>query len=216
LILINKRFFCDQPETSAAASTPPKQATLLVVLTQQLAGFSIDQVYSGAGGTGDRLVLVFGNIWIVIQLVLDVETGCRAPENEVAHLSEIDDPATPDHDLAQGFAARRSPRRAFFSFPCDVSTRKRGFRLGLLEFVPYSRLPDVISTISFLGPQWLGQREGEMRESTIATLVRMDTEMKSWLASEAALNRSSQNSEIIRSIRERRARVESEQAKGAG
>jgi hypothetical protein len=94
LILINKRFFCDQPETSAAASTPPKQATLLVVLTQQLAGFSIDQVYSGAGGTGDRLVLVFGNIWIVIQLVLDVEAGCRAPENEVAHSFNL---MTPRH-----------------------------------------------------------------------------------------------------------------------
>jgi hypothetical protein len=39
----------------------------------------------------------------------------------------------------------------------------------------------------------------------------MDSEMKDWLASEAALNRSSQNSEIIRSIRERRARMAAEQ-----
>jgi hypothetical protein len=77
-------------------------AALLVVLTQQLAVFSIDEMYPGAGRTGDGLVLVFGNIWIVIQLVLDVEAGRRAPENELAHLSEFDDPATPDHDLAQG------------------------------------------------------------------------------------------------------------------
>ena len=60
-------------------------AAVLVVLTQQLAGFSIDQMYPGAGRTGDRLVLVFGNTWIVIQLVLDVEAGRRAPENELTH-----------------------------------------------------------------------------------------------------------------------------------
>jgi hypothetical protein len=42
----------------------------LVVLTQRLGGFSIDQMYPGAGRTVDRLVLVFGNIWIIIQLVL--------------------------------------------------------------------------------------------------------------------------------------------------
>ena len=64
-------------------------AALLVVLTQQLAGFSIDQMDPGAGRTIDRLVFVFGNIWIVIQLVLDVQAGCRASENEVAHLSEL-------------------------------------------------------------------------------------------------------------------------------
>jgi hypothetical protein len=58
-------------------------------------------MYPGAGRTGDRLVLVFGNIWIVIQLMLDVEAGRRAPENEMAHLSEFDEPATPNHDLAQ-------------------------------------------------------------------------------------------------------------------
>jgi hypothetical protein len=77
-------------------------AALLVVLTQQLASLSIDEMYPGAGRTDDRLVLVFENIWIVIQLLLDVEAGRRAPENELAHLSEFDDPATPDHDLAQG------------------------------------------------------------------------------------------------------------------
>jgi hypothetical protein len=58
-------------------------------------------MYPGAGRAGDRLVLVFRNIWIVIQLVLDVEAGPRAPENEMAHLSEFDGSATSDHDLAQ-------------------------------------------------------------------------------------------------------------------
>jgi hypothetical protein len=82
-------------------------AALVVVLTQELAGLSIDEMYLGAGRTDDRPVLVFGNIWIVVQLVLDVETGRRTPENEMAHLSEFDDPATPSHDLAQGF--RRDP-----------------------------------------------------------------------------------------------------------
>ena len=74
---------------------------LVVVLTQQLASLSIDKMYPGAGGTDDRPVLVFGNIWIVVQLVLDFETGRRTSENEMAHSSEFDDPATPDHDLAQ-------------------------------------------------------------------------------------------------------------------
>jgi hypothetical protein len=77
-------------------------AALVVVLTQQLAGFSIDEMYPGAGGADDRLVLVFGNIWIVAQSVLDVEPGRRTSENEMAHFVEIDGLAVPDHDLAQG------------------------------------------------------------------------------------------------------------------
>jgi hypothetical protein len=75
---------------------------LVVVLAQQLAGFSIDEMNLGAGRADDRLVLVFGHIRIVIQLVLDVKAGRRAPENEVAHSLEFDGPAMPDHDLAQG------------------------------------------------------------------------------------------------------------------
>jgi hypothetical protein len=39
------------------------------------------------------LILVFGNISIVIQLVLDVEDGRRAPENEMSHRSGYDGPA---------------------------------------------------------------------------------------------------------------------------
>ena len=58
-------------------------------------------MYPGAGRTGDRLVLVFGDIWFVIQSMLDVEAGRRAPENEMAHLSEFDKSATRDLDLAQ-------------------------------------------------------------------------------------------------------------------
>jgi hypothetical protein len=81
----------------------------LVVLTQRLGGFSIDQMYPGAGRTVDRLVLVFGNIWIIIQLVLDVEAGCRASEDELTHLFNLMTPATSDHDLAQEF--RRDPVR---------------------------------------------------------------------------------------------------------
>jgi hypothetical protein len=37
-------------------------AASLVVLTQQLAGLSIDEMQPGAGETGDRLILVFGDI----------------------------------------------------------------------------------------------------------------------------------------------------------
>jgi hypothetical protein len=47
---------------------------------------------SGAGWADDPLIPVFGNIWIVIQLVLDVEAGRRAPENEMGHQSGYDGP----------------------------------------------------------------------------------------------------------------------------
>jgi hypothetical protein len=73
-------------------------AVLLVILAQELASLSVNEMCPGAGGTDDRLVLVFGNIWIVVQLVLDVKAGRRTPENEMPHSSEFDDPATPDHD----------------------------------------------------------------------------------------------------------------------
>jgi preprotein translocase subunit SecG len=39
----------------------------------------------GAGSTLNRLVLIFGNIWIIIQFVLDVEAGRRTPEREMDH-----------------------------------------------------------------------------------------------------------------------------------
>jgi hypothetical protein len=49
-------------------------------------------MHSGTGRTGDDLVLVFGNIRIVIPSVLDVEACRRAPEKEMGHLSEYDEP----------------------------------------------------------------------------------------------------------------------------
>jgi len=61
------------PVVDAAVLVGPRAGRwrpYLVVLTQRLGGFSIDQMYPGAGRTVDRLVLVFGNIWIIIQLVL--------------------------------------------------------------------------------------------------------------------------------------------------
>ena len=76
-------------------------AALIVGLAQYLAGLSVDEIYPGAGKAGDRLVLVFGNVRIVIQFRLDVVAGRWAPENEMGHLSEYDGRATPDHDLAQ-------------------------------------------------------------------------------------------------------------------
>src|SRR5712672_795212 len=55
--------------------------------------------YPGAARTRDPLILVVGNIWIIIQLVLDVEASSRASEKPS---SEYDGPAIPNHDLAQG------------------------------------------------------------------------------------------------------------------
>jgi hypothetical protein len=72
---------------------PPTVAALLLCFAQQLASFSVDEMQSGAGWADDPLILVFGNIWIAIQLVLDVEAGRRAPENEMGHRSGYDGPA---------------------------------------------------------------------------------------------------------------------------
>ena len=66
---------------------------LFVTLAQYLASLSVEEMQPGASKTGDRLVFVFGNIWIFIQLVLDVEAGRRAPENEIGHWSRCNGPA---------------------------------------------------------------------------------------------------------------------------
>jgi hypothetical protein len=72
---------------------PPTEVALLVILAQYLASLSVEEMQSGAGWAEDPLILVFGNIWIAIQLVLDVEAGRRAPENEMGHRSGYDGPA---------------------------------------------------------------------------------------------------------------------------
>jgi hypothetical protein len=74
-------------------SGPPTEAALLLCFAQQLASFSVDEMQSGAGWADDPLILVFGNIRIAIQLVLDVEAGRRAPENEMGHRSGYEGPA---------------------------------------------------------------------------------------------------------------------------
>jgi hypothetical protein len=98
---------------------PPTGVALLVILAQYLASLSVEEMQSGAGWADDPLILVFGNIWIAIQLVLDVEAGRRAPENEMGHLSECDGTATPDHDLAQGSPGAPAPLRC----PCAGADR---------------------------------------------------------------------------------------------
>ncbi len=62
-------------------------------------------MHFGAGGAHDPDIFVLGNVRIIIQLVLDIEAGRRAPENGISHRPEYDGAATPDHDLAQGSAS---------------------------------------------------------------------------------------------------------------
>jgi hypothetical protein len=57
----------------------------IVILAQEFAGLSIEKVQLSASGASDRFIFVFGNIWIIIQKVLNVEIGRRAPENERGH-----------------------------------------------------------------------------------------------------------------------------------
>jgi hypothetical protein len=73
--------------------SPPTQARRVFFLAQKLAGLAVNQMQSGAGWADDPLILVVGNIWIAIQLVLNVEAGRRASENEMGHPSEYDGPA---------------------------------------------------------------------------------------------------------------------------
>jgi len=40
---------------------------LAPILTQELAGLSVEEMQPGAGGADDPLIFVFGNIWIIIQ-----------------------------------------------------------------------------------------------------------------------------------------------------
>jgi hypothetical protein len=46
-------------------------------------------MHHGTARARDPLVLVSGNIWIIIEMVLDVEAGRRAPENDVGHHENI-------------------------------------------------------------------------------------------------------------------------------
>jgi hypothetical protein len=47
-----------------------------------------------AGKAGNRLVLIIGNIWTIVQFVLDVEASRRTREDEVGYLDGFD-----THDL---------------------------------------------------------------------------------------------------------------------
>jgi hypothetical protein len=42
-------------------------------------------MHIGTAQAHDPLILVVGNIWIIIHLVLDVEASSRAPENDISH-----------------------------------------------------------------------------------------------------------------------------------
>jgi hypothetical protein len=63
-------------------------------------------MHIGAGGAHDPLILVFGNIWVIIRLVLDVEAGRRAPKMKWAIGQDMTAQAL-DHDLEQGSASTR-------------------------------------------------------------------------------------------------------------
>jgi hypothetical protein len=76
-----------------AGPRPSAEAALLLCFAQQPAILSVDEMQSGAGWADDPLILVFGNIWIAIQLVLDVDANRRAPENKMGHQSGYDGPA---------------------------------------------------------------------------------------------------------------------------
>ena len=89
---------------------PPRarrRAALLFVLTQQLASLPIEKVHPQAGGAGDRLILVFRRVLIVIQPMLDLHRCYRAGEKERGHRTTYDSSATSEHDIAQGFRGGR-------------------------------------------------------------------------------------------------------------
>jgi hypothetical protein len=63
-------------------------------------------MHVGAGGAHDPHILVLGNIWVIIQLVLDVEAGRRHLKMKWAISQDMTAQAL-DLDLEQGSASTR-------------------------------------------------------------------------------------------------------------
>jgi hypothetical protein len=71
----NSPKFIDHPNCISDSPALP------LILAQHLSRLSIDEMQCSAGKAGNRLVLVIGNIWIIVQFVLDVEAGRRTRKN---------------------------------------------------------------------------------------------------------------------------------------
>jgi hypothetical protein len=81
----------------------PTVAVSLFVLAQQLAGLPIEKVHPRACRTGNRLILVFRRVLIIIQPMLDLHRCCWASEKERGHRLYIRlHREVRHHDLAQG------------------------------------------------------------------------------------------------------------------
>jgi hypothetical protein len=77
-------------------------AALLVILTQQLASLSIDEMQPGAGLARHGLVLVFRHVFVIVHPILHVELGKRAFEHGCGHPIFIEKVKGLGIDLAQG------------------------------------------------------------------------------------------------------------------
>jgi hypothetical protein len=62
------------------------EVSLIFPLRQRLASLAIDQMNLGARRTHDDFVLVFWNVLVFIQPMLDAQIGERANENDCGHL----------------------------------------------------------------------------------------------------------------------------------
>src|SRR5271167_2972411 len=87
---------------TGGAFAGPRLRASIFILAQQLAGLSIEKVQPCTCWADDPFIFVFANIRMVIQKVLDVEIGRRAPEHERGHRPEYGGPGMLGHDLAQG------------------------------------------------------------------------------------------------------------------
>ena len=74
---------------------------LAPILTQELAGLSIEEVQPCAGGAGDPLIFVFSHVIVFVRPMLDVHRRRRAGEEKRGHLSKYDGPGARGHDVAQ-------------------------------------------------------------------------------------------------------------------
>ena len=91
-------------------------------------GCVVEEVQSGAGRAGDRLILVFRRGLVIVQPLLDLHQCCRAGEKGNEPSTIYDSSVTSDHDIAQGSQGGR--KRAFSSCARPASSAAQALRLS--------------------------------------------------------------------------------------
>jgi hypothetical protein len=95
-------------------------------------GCVVEEVQSGAGRAGDRLILVFRRGLVIVQPLLDLHQCCRAGEKGNEPSTIYDSSVTSDHDIAQG---SQGGRFVFGSRPATPEPAAETLTSGLARLV---------------------------------------------------------------------------------